>query len=223
LTTAEDRQAIARRRMVERQIAARGVRDPRVLRAMGFVPRERFVPEQERSRAYSDSPLPIGGGQTISQPYIVAFVSEALELSHGDRVLEIGAGSGYAAAVLAAMGAEVVTVERDPVLAGRARSALEQAGYTGVRVVDGDGSLGWPPGAPYDAISVTAAAPTIPVALTDQLADGGRMVIPVGGFAEGQRLVRIRRSGGGELRREELLAVRFVPLVGEQGWAPEER
>ncbi len=213
-----DRSEVRRLDMVERQLAGRGIRDSRVLGAMRRVPREAFVPPSFRDRAYADSPIGIGEGQTISQPYIVAYMTEALELSAGDRVLEIGTGSGYGAAVLSEVADDVVTVERRAALAGRARIALESAGYGRVRVVVGDGTLGWPDGAPYDAIVVTAGGPEVPRALLAQLAAGGRLVIPVGASRNLQRLVRVRRAGEDAFRREELLDVRFVPLIGQQGW-----
>jgi protein-L-isoaspartate(D-aspartate) O-methyltransferase len=186
------------------------------------VPRELFVPRASRHRAYLDTPLAIGDGQTISQPYIVAYMTEALQLQAEDRALEIGTGSGYGAAVLAEIAREVVTVERNATLAERAREALDRAGYDNVRVVVGDGSLGWPSGAPYEAITVTAGSPSVPDALLGQLALGGRMVIPVGPFADGQQLLRIRRAAPDRLQRERLLPVRFVPLLGKQGWSTDE-
>ena len=189
------------------QIEGRGVRDPRVLEAMRKVPREAFVPEDLRARAWEDGPLPIGEGQTISQPYIVALMTEAAGAGPGCRVLEVGTGSGYQAAVLAAAGAEVWTVERLPSLAAEARGRLEGlGGHVHVRV--GDGKEGWPEEAPFDAIVVTAAAAAVPEALLAQLKDGGRLVIPLGPKGD-QRLLRIFRDG----REESLGAVRFVPLV----------
>jgi protein-L-isoaspartate(D-aspartate) O-methyltransferase len=212
----------ARRRMVEEQLAARGIRDPLVLAAMGKVPREKFVSPTQAALAYEDTPLPIGEGQTISQPYIVAVMTEALTLAREDRVLEIGTGSGYSAAVLAEIVANVYTVERLASLAEHARQHLAALGYANVRVLTGDGTLGWPEHAPYDAIVATAGGPKVPPALLDQLAIGGRLVIPVGGLPYDQRLVRIVRSADDEYQREELEEVAFVPLIGEQGW-PEGR
>jgi protein-L-isoaspartate(D-aspartate) O-methyltransferase len=211
-----------RRRMVEQQLAARGIHDPLVLAAMGKVPREKFVSAGQAAFAYDDGPLPIGEGQTISQPYVVALMTEALALTRTDRVLEIGTGSGYAAAILAEIAAEVYTVERLPPLAERARQLLADLGYANVHVLAGDGTLGWPEHAPYHAIVVTAGGPRVPQALLDQLAIGGRLVIPVGPVPFDQSLVRIVRASTGDYRREELEAVAFVPLIGEQGW-PEAR
>jgi protein-L-isoaspartate(D-aspartate) O-methyltransferase len=212
----------ARRRMVDEQLAARGIRDPLVLAAMGTVPREKFVSARQAAFAYDDEPLPIGEGQTVSQPYIVARMTEVLGLTRTDRVLEIGTGSGYSAAVLAEIAAEVYTVERLPVLADRARRRLVGLGYATVHVLTGDGTLGWPEHAPYDAIAATAGGPRVPPALLEQLAIGGRMVIPVGSGLWGQRLVRVVRASAEDYRREELDPVAFVPLIGAQGW-PEER
>jgi protein-L-isoaspartate(D-aspartate) O-methyltransferase len=212
----------ARRRMVEEQLAARGIRDPLVLAAMGKVPREKFVSPNLAALAYEDTPLPIGEDQTISQPYIVAVMTEALALARGDRVLEIGTGSGYSAAVLAEIVASVYTVERLASLAESARQHLVALGYANVHVLTGDGTLGWPEHAPYDAIVATAGGPRVPPALLDQLAVGGRLVIPVGGLPYDQRLVRIVRSADDEYLREELEEVAFVPLIGVQGW-PEGR
>ena len=213
--------AARRREMVERHLAARGIRDPRVLAAMSEVPREAFVPESLAEFAYEDAPLPIEEGQTISQPYIVAAMAEALELSPADRVLEVGAGSGYAAAVLSRLAAEVWAVERHAGLAELARRRLERLGYDNVHVIHGDGTRGLPERAPFDAIVVAAGGPEVPPALLEQLADGGRLVIPVGPTPRLQMLVRVRRRGAA-LEREELGSVAFVPLVGSGGWAGEE-
>ncbi|HJQ61053.1 MAG TPA: protein-L-isoaspartate(D-aspartate) O-methyltransferase [Vineibacter sp.] len=204
--------------MVEQQIAARGVRDARVLAAMRKVPRHEFVPEAQRAQAYSDGPLPIGDGQTISQPYIVAHMAEALLLAGGEHVLEIGAGSGYAAAVLAEIAREVITVERIAPLAVQARATLQRLGYANVEVVIGDGTLGWPPAAPYDAIVVAAGGPSVPPSLRAQLKPGGRLVIPVGQISYAQALVRVTRGADGKDRDEELSLVSFVPLIGAEGW-----
>jgi protein-L-isoaspartate(D-aspartate) O-methyltransferase len=208
----------ARRRMVERQLADRGIVDPRVLAAMAKVPRERFVAAGQASLAYRDGPLPIGEGQTISQPYVVARMTEALALRPTDRVLEIGTGSGYAAAVLAEIAAEVYTIERIPVLAERARARLAELGYATVHVLTGDGTLGWPEHAPYDAIVATAGGPRAPQALLDQLAIGGRLVMPVGPDPYEQQLVRIVRASADGYEHEALEPVAFVPLIGAQGW-----
>jgi len=208
----------ARRRMVETQLARRGVRDPAVLAAMGMVPRETFVPAPLAADAYDDGPLPIGEGQTISQPYIVALMTEALRLASGDRVLEIGTGSGYAAAVLAEIAAEVYTIERLAPLAESARRRLAELGYATVHVRCGDGTLGWPEHAPYDAIVVTAGGPEVPKALLDQLAVGGRLVMPVGGSPRAQHLVRVVRRATDDYGYEDLGDVAFVPLIGAEGW-----
>jgi protein-L-isoaspartate(D-aspartate) O-methyltransferase len=202
--------------MVRNQIEARDVRDPRVLEAMRTVPRHCFVPEHQAASAYHDAPLPIGMGQTISQPYIVALMSEMLELTGSERVLEVGTGSGYQAAILAQLAAEVISVERFESLAIEARARLAALGYDNVRVEVGDGSLGWPAGAPYDAIIVTAASPEVPPPLEAQLAEGGRLVVPAGPRWT-QQLVRVRRVGG-RVRREKTIGVAFVPLIGAHGW-----
>jgi protein-L-isoaspartate(D-aspartate) O-methyltransferase len=212
----------ARRRMVERQLAARGIDDPLVLAAMAKVPREKFVSPGQASVAYTDGPLPIGEGQTISQPYVVARMTAALGLASTDRALEIGTGSGYAAAVLAEIAAEVYTIERLPRLAERARQRLAALRYHNVHVHTGDGTLGWPEHAPYDAIVVTAGGPRPPQALLAQLRIGGRLVIPVGEDPFEQRLVRILRVGPDDYRSETLEPVAFVPLIGAQGW-PDDR
>lgn len=209
-----------RQTMVDRQIAARGVLDPRVLEAMRAVPREAFVPERLAEFAYDDTPLPIAEEQTISQPFVVALMAEALELRPGDRVLEIGAGSGYAAAVLGKAAGEVWAVERHGTLAAEAQARLARLGFGNVHVVHGDGTLGLPEHAPFDAIVVAAGGPEVPQALLDQLAPGGRLVIPVGKDPREQSLVRLRRTEHGYVR-EDLGAVRFVPLIGKQGWGEE--
>ena len=205
----------ARALMVTRQLAGRGIADPRVLAAMGELPRERFVPREWADRAYADSPLPLGPDQTISQPYIVALMLEAAALHAGDRVLEIGTGSGYQAALLAQLGAETYSVELDPVLAARAAETLRQAGCGDVHLRVCDGRAGWPDAAPFSAILVTAAAASVPPALTDQLADGGRLLIPVGPVDAVQSLLLVERDGH-RLRERRLLPVRFVPLRGEE-------
>lgn len=202
----------ARERMVRDQIAQRGVSDARVLAAMRRVPRHEFVPEAEREHAYEDRPLPIGFRQTISQPYVVAAMSAAIELGGGEKVLEIGTGSGYQAAVLAELAAEVYTIELVPELAERAGRDLARLGYTNVHVRSGDGYRGWPEQAPFDAVVVTAAPDHVPPALIEQLAVGGRMVLPVGDLD--QELLRIRKDEDG-LHRESLMGVRFVPMRGE--------
>jgi protein-L-isoaspartate(D-aspartate) O-methyltransferase len=207
----------ARQRMVETQIAARGVRDRRVLAAMREVPREMFVDPGLEEFAYEDSPLPIAAEQTISQPYIVALMLEAAELKAGDRVLEVGAGSGYAAAVLSRLAGKVHAIERHAVLAQSAQWRFDQLGYDNIELIVGDGSAGLPASAPYDAILVAAGAPVVPDALREQLAVGGRLIVPVGD--EHQHLRKVRRVGEKQYEEEDLGAVRFVPLIGEQGWS----
>jgi protein-L-isoaspartate(D-aspartate) O-methyltransferase len=209
----KDEQAAQHRRlMVEQQLAARDITDRRVLGAMGRVPRHRFVPTASLGDAYADHPLPIGHGVTISQPYIVALMTQALEIGDDDRVLEVGTGSGYGAAVLAELARNVVTVETIAALVEPARRRF--AGEHRVTVIEGDGTLGAPDHAPFDAISVTAAAPDIPTPLLDQLAVGGRLVMPIGSDVE--QLVLLRRTERGDERRT-LTNVRFVPLTGEHG------
>ena len=214
----ERRFAKLHRRMVAEQLKAYGVTDAAVLRAMAKVPREEFVPETVRELAYEDTPLPIGEGQTISQPYMVAAMTEALELEGAERVLEIGTGSGYSAAVLAEIADQVYTVERWPSLADEARRTLCRLGYTNVVVVTGDGTKGLAEHAPFDAIVVTAGGPGVPAALSDQLTMGGRLVIPVGKDNTSQVLLRVRRTAEHYFEEEGLLPVRFVPLIGEEGW-----
>lgn len=209
----------ARLKMVEKQIASRGVRNAEVLEAMREVPRECFVPERLREFAYDDSPLPIEEGQTISQPYIVAVMVEALHLDPRDRVLEIGAGSGYAASVISRIVREVYTVERHPVLAELARQRAGELGYKNLKVRTGDGTLGWPEEAPFDAIVVAAGGPEVPQSLLEQLAIGGRLVIPVGDDTKYQELRCIERTGEHAYDRRSLGRVQFVPLIGSEGWA----
>jgi len=206
-----------RHRMVEQQLRRRDIADPLVLQAFERVPREAFVTPETIAQAYVDGPLPIGFGQTISQPYVVAITVQALDLRGHERVLEIGTGSGYAAAILGAMVREVETVERIEELARTAAERLERLGFANVHVHHADGSLGWPPGAPYEAICVAAAAPALPPSLLEQLAIGGRLVLPRGG-ADHQRLVRIVRRDERTYAEEDLGDVRFVPLVGAEGW-----
>jgi protein-L-isoaspartate(D-aspartate) O-methyltransferase len=206
----QDPYAGMRARMVEEQIVRRGVRDERVLRAMGAVPRHLFVPDDLRDSAYDDGPLPIGEEQTISQPYVVAFMSEAIRPRPADRVLEVGTGSGYQTAVLAGLVGHVYTTEVRPRLAEAARARLAKLGVPNVTLRVDDGSGGWPDEAPFDAILVTAAAPSVPEALVEQLGEGARLVIPIG--SGDQELVRVTRGRDG-LERERLLPVRFVPLV----------
>jgi protein-L-isoaspartate(D-aspartate) O-methyltransferase len=208
--------AAARHEMVVRQIRSRGIISSGVLDAMASVPRHEFVPAAAQASAYCDEALPIGGGQTISQPYMVALMTNALQLASTARVLEVGGGCGYQAAVLSLLAQEVIVVELQPALASASRERLARLGYCNVRVAEGDGSLGWPAGAPYDAILVSAAAPAIPPPLIEQLAEGGRLAIPVGG-SQCQDLLRILKRSG-ELARESLCACRFVPLLGRYGW-----
>ena len=205
-----------RAEMVERQIRKRGIQDPRVLNAMRSVPRHLFVPSSLRGSAYGDEPLAIGEGQTISQPYVVASMTEALELAGSEKVLEVGAGSGYQAAILSPLAREVIAVETRPLLAGAARQRLAKLGFKNVRVEVGDGSQGWPPEAPYDAILVAAASRTIPPPLLDQLVDGGRLVIPLG-VPDHQELRRIRKLNG-RIEEQLLFPCRFVLLVGRFAW-----
>lgn len=204
--------------MIREHLLGRGIRNPAVIEAMRKVPRETFVDERILEKAYGDYPLPIAEGQTISQPYIVAYMTEALEPGIADRVLEIGTGSGYAAAVLSRIVTTVYSVERLHGLAQGAGQRLKELGYTNVVIHEGDGTLGWPEHAPYDAIVVTAGAPSVPQPLLEQLVIGGRLVIPVGKSRDMQTLVRVRRVAEHDYRREELCGVRFVPLIGAAGW-----
>jgi protein-L-isoaspartate(D-aspartate) O-methyltransferase len=214
---------LQRERLVEHELRVLGIRDEAVLHAMRAVPRESFVDEELREFAYRNAPLPIGSGQTISQPLIVAHMAEALELAPDERVLEIGTGSGYAAAVLSRIAKEVYTVERHPELADTATERLRQLGYRNVHVLCGDGTRGWPAHAPFDAIVVAAGSPGVPPALLEQLRVGGRLVIPVGPEVDAQQLIRVVRRGDDDFEYEELGAVRFVPLIGEAGWQAEEK
>ncbi|MEO0161354.1 MAG: protein-L-isoaspartate(D-aspartate) O-methyltransferase [candidate division WOR-3 bacterium] len=202
----------ARRQMVEEQIVARGIKDSNVINALLKVERHKFVPKEYEKYAYSDGPLPIGEGQTISQPYIVALMTEVLELKGNERVLEIGTGSGYQAAVLALIAREVYTIEIIPELANSARNRLERLGYKNIHVKCGDGFLGWPEKAPFDAIIITCAAPRVPEPLIEQLAPGGRLVVPEGD--EWQMLVLYRKEKN-KLEKQELIPVRFVPMQGK--------
>ena len=213
---AEPDYALERRQMVAEQIARRGLRNPRLLAAIQAVPRHRFVDAANRPWAYADNPLPIGHGQTISQPYIVALMISLLRLRGGERVLEVGTGSGYQAAILAHLAAEVHTVEFVPELAESARRMFEELGLDNVSCHTGDGSLGWKEAAPYDAVIVAAAAPRAPRPLLGQLADGGRLVVPVGG--RGYQELEIWRRRGDDFSMEKGIGVAFVPLLGEYGW-----
>jgi protein-L-isoaspartate(D-aspartate) O-methyltransferase len=214
--TGTDPWQAARDQMVETQIAARGIRDEKVLSAMQRIPRHLFVPEKARGAAYGDYPLPIGHGQTISQPYIVAMMTTLLQLHPDDKVLEIGAGSGYQAAILGTLAKEVISIERIPEVARLAQDNLSASGISTVRVIVGDGTLGYPKRAPYDGVLITAATPSVPSPLIDQLAEGGRLVAPVGS-RDLQELIRLIKKGNG-LTRECFGGVMFVPLVGKHGW-----
>jgi len=204
--------------MVDRQIASRGIHDPAVLAAMRKVPRERFVGKELEERAYDDCALPIGHDQTISQPFIVAYMLEAAQLEPDDEVLEVGTGSGYAAAVLADIVRKVFTIEREHELADAARRRLTDLGLINVDVHVGDGSRGWPEMAPFNAILVAASGPRIPTVLKKQLAETGRLIMPVGRDSNAQQLVRVTRSSAHEFSVEKLERVKFVPLVGKHGW-----
>jgi protein-L-isoaspartate(D-aspartate) O-methyltransferase len=204
--------------MVATQLIARGIRDPGVLRAMETVPREAFVSPTQADFAYADEPLPIGEGQTISQPYVVAAMIEAVCPGPRDRALEVGTGSGYAAAVLASIVDAVYTIERLAGLAEAARGRLAGLGYRNVHVRHGDGTLGWPEHSPYDVIIVTASGPRVPESLLEQLAIGGRLIMPVGASLASQRLVRVVRVSADRYEHEELDPVTFVPLIGAEGW-----
>jgi|SRR5215470_19457869 len=207
---------LARREMVAKQIQRRGIRSPRVLEAMAQVPRHLFVSPHQVAEAYADTPLAIGDAQTISQPFMVAAMAEELSLEGSERVLEVGAGSGYQAAVLSLLAREVIAMESQPALAAQARERLARLGYPNVHVETGDGSLGWPAGSPYDAILVSAGSPAVPPPLIEQLAEGGRLVIPVGS-TDHQQLQRIvKRSGHTETQPR--YDCRFVPLLGRFGW-----
>jgi protein-L-isoaspartate(D-aspartate) O-methyltransferase len=214
--TGTDPWQVARDRMVETQIAARGITDARVLSAMRKVPRHLFVPEEVRAAAYGDHPLPIGHGQTISQPYIVAMMTSLLQIHPDDRVLEIGTGSGYQAAILGILAKEVISFERIPEVARLAQKNLAVSSTRAVRVITGDGTRGYPERAPYDGVLITAATPSIPPPLIDQLAEGGRLVAPVGS-RDLQELIRLTRKEK-DLLRESFGGVVFVPLLGEHGW-----
>ncbi|HET7708629.1 MAG TPA: protein-L-isoaspartate(D-aspartate) O-methyltransferase [Sphingomicrobium sp.] len=210
--------AALREQMVRRQIGARGITSPAILDAFRAVPREAFVAEDLAAFAYDDGPLPIGRGQTISQPYIVALMIDAAEIRPGARVLEVGAGSGYAAAVISRIAATVVAIERQPELVRIARERMALLGFDNVEIVAGDGTLGWPDGEPYDAILAAASGSHVPKALLEQLVPGGRIVMPIGDPGGIQRLVKAIRRENGSLTQETLCEVRFVPLIGAEGW-----
>src|SRR5262245_50971973 len=214
--------AAARALMVENQLARRGVRDPAVLAAMLEVPREAFVPEALEAHAYDDGPLPIGAGQTISQPFVVAVMIEAAGVAPGARVLEIGVGSGYAAAVMSRIAAHVCAIERHAELAAEAVARLARLGYANVDVRAGDGSSGWPEAAPFDAIVASAGAPAIPAVLCGQLKIGGRLLAPVGDSPRMQNLIKVTRTAEATFQEENLGAVAFVPMIGAHGWREED-
>jgi protein-L-isoaspartate(D-aspartate) O-methyltransferase len=211
--------ATLRDRMIERQIRRRGVENPLVLDAMRAVPREAFVPEDAREYAYSDGPLPIGSGQTISQPFIVAAMIDVAEVKPGSTVLEIGAGSGYAAAVISRIAAKVYAIERHARLTDEARERFAALGYDNIELRTGDGTFGWPEAAPFDAIIASAGGPCAPQALQDQLAIGGVLAMPVGPSPHEQRLVKLRRFENERFEEADIGAVSFVPLIGAHGWS----
>lgn len=208
---------VMRNAMVEEQLIVRGISDKRVLDAFRIVPRHEFVPKDFLQNSYNDYPLPIGDNQTISQPYMVALMTECLHLKGGERVLEVGTGSGYQAAILAELVKEVYSVERFEGLADTARKELDSLGYRNIKIKVGDGTLGWEENAPYDGIIVTAGAPGIPESLVKQLKDGGRLVIPIGGGTFGQVLTVVERIGK-SIRTSEICGCMFVPLIGKEGW-----
>ncbi|HET9355718.1 MAG TPA: protein-L-isoaspartate(D-aspartate) O-methyltransferase [Sphingomicrobium sp.] len=210
--------AALRRRMVERHIAARGLDDPILLGAFGAVPREAFVAPDLAAHAYADGPLPIGFGQTISQPYVVALTIAAAGIRPGDTVLEVGAGSGYAAAVIGQIAEKVIAIERHPELARQAAERMERFGYANVRIIEGDGTLGCPAESPFDAVVAAASGSHLPQVLIDQLKPGGRIVMPLGDPGSVQKLVKATKRDDGRLVEEDLGAVRFVPLVGAHGF-----
>jgi protein-L-isoaspartate(D-aspartate) O-methyltransferase len=210
--------AAQREAMVERQLRRRGITEKHILEAFLSVPREAFVSPHQALEAYGDHPLPIEAGQTISQPYIVALMIQAAEIRPGDKVLEVGAGSGYAAAVISRIARKVIGIERQPELVAIARERLHRLGYDNVEIVEGDGTKGWPPEAPYDAILAAATGSHIPEALIEQLARGGRIVMPVGNPGWVQKLVKVTKRHDGSLQQSDLGEVRFVPLIGEEGW-----
>ena len=213
--------AAEREAMVERQIESRGIRDPKILEAFRAVPREKFLSEEYADLAYGDHPLPIESGQTISQPYIVALMIQAAEIKPGDTVLEVGAGSGYAAAVISRIAEQVVAIERQAELAKVATERMERLGYDNVRIVEGDGTKGCAEDAPFDAILAAASGSHVPPAWVEQLADGGRIVMPVGDPGWVQKLVKVTKGPAGKLITEDLGGVRFVPLIGEEGYSDE--
>jgi len=210
--------AAERDAMIERQIASRGIREPTILEAFRSVPREAFLSPEYADLAYGDHPLPIEAGQTISQPYIVALMIHAAEMKAGDNVLEVGAGSGYAAAVMSRIAGHVTAIERQHDLVRVAQERMQRLGFDNVRIVEGDGTRGWEPEAPYDGILAAASGSHVPPAWVKQLADGGRIVMPVGEPNWVQKLIKVTKGPAGKLITEDLGGVRFVPLIGEQGW-----
>ena len=216
----QDEYSAERKWMIERHLRARGIHDARVLEAFERVPRERFVPEADRYRAYEDHPIHIGHGQTISQPYMVALMTQVLAPTKSDRVLEIGTGSGYQTAVLCELAGEVFTIERVAELSERAAATLEERGYTNFRAKVGDGTLGWPEEAPFDGIIVTASGPEAPKSLKAQLAEAGRLVMPVGPM--GMQMLTVLTRRGGRMNEEAVCACVFVKLIGKEGWTEEE-
>ena len=211
--------AAEREAMVERQIESRGITDPKILEAFRAVPREAFISEEYADLAYGDHPLPIEAGQTISQPYIVALMIKAAEIKPGDKVLEDGAGSGYAAAVISRIAGKVVAIERQRELVKIAQQRIARLGYDNVKIVEGDGTRGCPEEAPFDAILAAASGSHLPPQWVEQLAEGGRIVMPVGDPGWIQKLVKVTKGPGGNLITEDLGGVRFVPLIGEEGWS----
>jgi len=211
--------AAERDAMAERQIESRGIREPTILEAFRSVPREEFLADEYRDIAYGDHPIPIEAGQTISQPYIVALMIQAAGIRAGDRVLEVGAGSGYAAAVMSRIAGNVIAIERQAELVAVAQGRMQRLGYDNVRIVEGDGTRGWPGEAPYDSILAAASGSHVPPAWVEQLGDGGRIVMPVGDPGWVQKLVKVTKGPAGKLITEDLGAVRFVPLIGEEGWS----
>jgi len=218
MSTRDDFFTEKRKQMVEQQIRRRGIRDPAIVAALREVPRERFVSDEYTASAYDDTALPIPAGQTISQPYVVALMIQALQISADDRVLEVGSGSGYAAAVLSRIVSEVYAVERHEELVAYAQKRLVALGYENVHVRHANGTMGWPEHAPYNGILVSASGPRVPQPLQEQMAIGGRLVMPIGQARGMQTLVRLTRTGEDQFQRKDLGGVRFVPLIGKQGW-----
>ena len=210
--------AAEREAMVERQLKRRGITEPEILDAFRAVPREAFIGDKHAHLAYGDHPLPIEAGQTISQPYIVALMIQAAQIKRGDKVLEVGAGSGYAAAVISRIAERVIGIERQHELVGVARERLKRLGYENVEIVEGDGTKGWPAEAPYDAILAAASGSHVPNTLIEQLAPNGTIVMPIGDPGWVQQLVKVTKKHGGSLEQSDLGGVRFVPLIGEEGW-----